>query len=83
MQTSLLAAAAVYIVDAIALLAILIFAVRAAKKGFVECFFGFISTVLAIIVAFLFMNALMSATNGLFGLQGKEDLLLNQHVILN
>lgn len=59
-----------YAADGVALVVILVFAIVAAKKGFVECFFGFISTVLAIIVAFLFMNALMSATNGLFGLQG-------------
>ena len=70
MQTSLLAAAAVYIVDAIALLAILIFAVRAAKKGFVDCLFGLISTIGALLIALIFTKAFLSLTGGLFGLQG-------------
>ena len=59
-----------YAVDAIAIVCIFLFAISNAKKGFVECFFGFISTILAVIVAFLFMKGVLSWTGGLFGLQG-------------
>ena len=58
-----------YALDGVVLLLILIFAAKAAKNGFVKCFFKFISTIIAIIVAFLFMNAVIEWTNGLFGLQ--------------
>ena len=58
-----------YALDGVVLLLILIFAAKAAKKGFVKCFFKFISTIIAIVVAFLFMNAVLEWTNGLFGLQ--------------
>ena len=46
------------------------FAVSRAKRGFVDCFFGFISTITAILVAFLLMKGLVRWTNGLFGLEG-------------
>ena len=42
-----------------------------AKKGFVECFFKLISTVVAVIVAILLATWLLDLTNGLFGLQDK------------
>lgn len=58
------------IVDILAALVLFIFAVVAAKKGFIECFFGLISTVLAIVLAFVFMKSVLEWTNGLFGLQG-------------
>ena len=59
-----------YAADAVVIILICIFAVSSAKKGFVECFFGFISTVLAVIAAFTFMKGVLSWTDGLFGLQG-------------
>ena len=59
-----------YAVDGIAILAVIIFAGKAANKGFVKCFFKFISTIVAIIVAFLLMNAVLQWTGGLFGLEG-------------
>lgn len=45
------------------------FAFSRAKRGFIDCFFGFISTITAILVAFLLMKGLVRATNGLFGLE--------------
>ena len=58
-----------YAVDGLVLLAVLIFAGKAASKGFVKCFFKFISTIIAVFVAFLLMNAVLQWTGGLFGLE--------------
>lgn len=58
-----------YVADGVVLLGLLTFGLLAAKKGFVHCFFGFISTILSLAVAFLFMNAVINWTGGLFGLQ--------------
>ena len=46
------------------------FAYSRAKRGFIDCFFGFISTITAILIAFLLMKGLVRWTNGLFGLEG-------------
>ncbi len=59
-----------YAIDGVVILVALIFAVKSAKKGFVDCFFGFVSTILAVVVAFTFMKGLLAWTDGLFGLQG-------------
>ena len=64
------ATTATIIVDVLAAIVLLIFALVATKKGFIECFFGLISTVLAIILAFALMKAMLRWTSGLFGLQG-------------
>ena len=58
-----------YVADGVIILGLLAFGLLAAKKGFVRCFFGFISTILSLAVAFLFMNAVIGWTDGLFGLQ--------------
>ena len=58
-----------YAADALVVIFIFLFAVSSAKKGFVECFFGFISTILAAVFAFTFMKGVLSWTDGLFGLQ--------------
>lgn len=42
-----------------------------AKKGFVECFFKLISTVLALFVAIILADQLLGWTDGLFGLSEK------------
>lgn len=55
--------------DAIVVVLIVMFAVSSAKKGFVECFFGFISTIFAVVAAFTLMEGVLSWTEGLFGLQ--------------
>ena len=59
-----------YGVDAAIIVIMFMFAVSSAKKGFVECFFGFISTILAVVAAFTLMKGVLSWTDGLFGLQG-------------
>ncbi len=59
-----------YAVDGIVIVMIVMFAASSAKKGFVECFFGFISTIVAVIAAFTFMKGVLTWTDGLFGLQG-------------
>lgn len=59
-----------YAADALVIVLIVMFAVSSAKKGFVECFFGFVSTILAVVLAFTFMKGVLSWTEGLFGLQG-------------
>lgn len=59
-----------YGVDAVAVVLMATFAVKSAKKGFVECFFGLVSTIVAIVAAFLLMKGVLSWTDGLFGLQG-------------
>lgn len=41
------------------------------KKGFVECFFKLISTVLALVIAIMLASWLLDLTDGLFGLEGK------------
>lgn len=59
----------IFAVDAVVVIVMFMFAVSSAKKGFVECFFGFISTILAVVAAFAFMKGVLSWTDGLFGLQ--------------
>ncbi len=59
-----------YAADAAVIILIVMCSVSSAKKGFVECFFGFISTILAVIAAFTFMKGLLVWSEGLFGLQG-------------
>ena len=58
-----------YGVDGVIVLALLIFAIVCAKRGFVTCFFGLVSTLAALILAFAFAKPLVSLTNGLFGLK--------------
>lgn len=59
-----------YGVDAVVVLGILIVAIVCAKRGFVTCFFGFVSTLAALILAFALAKPIVALTNGLFGLQG-------------
>jgi uncharacterized membrane protein required for colicin V production len=57
-----------YIADAIALVIMIVFSVRAAKKGFVGCLFGFVSTIASAVIAFSFAEQVAILTNGFFGL---------------
>lgn len=57
-------------VDIIVIVVLAIFAIVGARKGFVDCFFGFISTIVAIILAFSLAQPMLGWTGGLFGLQG-------------
>lgn len=59
-----------FIVDIIVVAIMLLFVFICAKKGFVTCFFGFISTIAALFVAFSFATLFANMTGGLFGLQG-------------
>jgi len=58
------------IIELLAIIVIIGFSALAAKRGFVDCFFSLITTVVALIVALLLMRGVMRWTNGLFGLQG-------------
>ena len=69
MVNVLLSSFAIYAVDAIVAVVILVLAIVSARRGFVECFFGFISTIVAIVFAFLLMKTFVRITGGLFGLQ--------------
>ena len=63
---------AAYIADIIFLVGLIIWAVVDAKRGFITCFFSFISTIVAILVVTIFSKSVINWTGGLFGL---EDLL--------
>ena len=66
-------------VDVVVIVLLVMFAASSAKKGFVECFFGLISTIGAVIAAFTFMESVVSWTEGLFGLQGAiENLAIGE-----
>lgn len=58
-----------YIADAVAALLALVMLIVCAKKGFITCFFGTVSTLVALIIAFSFAKSILSSTDGLFGLQ--------------
>lgn len=65
-----------YLLDGVVVLFVLGFTFISARKGFIECFFGFVSSIAAVLIAFLFAKMFVNATNGLFGLQGLlEDKL--------
>ena len=62
------------IADAVFLLLVIVLAFINARKGFIHCFFSFVSTVVAIILVCIFAGQIQEWTGGLFGL---EDLLKN------
>lgn len=57
------------IADIIAVLFIFIMTCIGAKKGFINCFFGLVSTLLSLVVAVSFTKVFISMTDGLFGLE--------------
>lgn len=59
-----------YIVDIVILIVALIITIKGAKKGFVNCIFGFLSTILAIVLAFSFAGFAVNVTGGFFGVEG-------------
>ena len=59
--------------DLIVLVFIVVFAIVCAKRGFIDCFFSFVSTILSLVVAFSLAKSVLGWTNGLFGLQGLLD----------
>lgn len=58
------------VADVIVCLFLICFTVVCAKRGFIDCFFGFVSTFAALIVAVSLAKAVMGWTNGLFGFRG-------------
>ena len=58
-----------YILDGIALLFIIGYAIVCARKGFIECFFSFVTVYISIVLAFSFAKLALSVTNGWFGMQ--------------
>lgn len=63
-----------YLVDIIVLLVLAGFVFVCARRGFIDCFFEFITTIIAFLAALLFTKAVVLATGGLFGLQ---DVMAN------
>lgn len=59
-----------YAVDVFVLLFLVAFVFICAKRGFIECFFSLVSTMIALFIAVTFAKLLLTATGGLFGLQG-------------
>ncbi len=59
-----------YLVDAIVVAVFIIFMIACAKKGFVGCIFGLISSTLALLVSTVFAGVIVDLTGGLFGLEG-------------
>ena len=66
-----------WILDVIVILFALIMLISCAKRGFIDCFVGAVSTIVALIVAISFAKIFVSMTDGLFGLadiiQGKLE----------
>ena len=60
----------VYLLDIAFFLALAIFAFVDAKKGFIGCFFSFVSSAAAVVIALLFAGIVQKITFGLFGLEG-------------
>ena len=58
-----------YLVDIIVVLILAGFTLVCARRGFIDCFFEFVSTIAAFLFALLLPKAVVSATGGLFGLQ--------------
>lgn len=58
-----------YIIDGVAIVAILISVFVCAKKGFANCFIGALSMIAAVLVAVFLTEAVVGLTGGLFGLQ--------------
>lgn len=57
-----------YAVDIIIVIVALIITIKCAKRGFVNCIFGFLATILAIVLAFSFAGLAVNVTGGFFGL---------------
>lgn len=71
MLMNLNAAVLSIILDVVAVVVLLIFAFRSAKKGFVACVIGLLSMIIAGVLAFLLVDSVLVWTKGIFGLQGK------------
>lgn len=70
MEMGILNTIMAYIVDIIVVGILLYFVLSGAKKGFITCLFGFISTIAAGFLSFSFATLTAELTGGLFGLEG-------------
>ena len=59
-----------YIVDGIVLLVMVGFAIYCGRRGFIDCFFSFVSTALSITLALALAKVVVDMTSGIFGLEG-------------
>ncbi|MBQ8658164.1 MAG: CvpA family protein [Clostridia bacterium] len=62
-----------YILDVVAVVLLLFFTLGGAKKGFIGGLFGFLTTIIALVVAFSLADQFADLTGGLFGLEGVID----------
>ena len=62
-----------YLVDGVLVLVLLGYVIYCAKRGFIDCFFGFFSTIIALLAAIFLAKVVLNATGGLFGLQDALD----------
>ncbi len=58
-----------YVVDIVVVAVAFIFMMVCSRKGFVNCVFGLLASVVAIVAAICFASVVVEATGGLFGLQ--------------
>ena len=58
-----------YILDILVIVGIFIYALICAKRGFINCFFGFVSSIACFFIAILLARGFSELTGGLFGLQ--------------
>lgn len=70
-----------YVADIVCALILIISAFIGAKKGFVKCFFGFVSTLVALLLAFLLASTVTGWLSSVFGADGSltgklEDVFL-------
>jgi len=62
-----------YILDGVAVVLLLFFTLGGAKKGFIGGLFGFLTTIVALVIAFSLADQFADLTGGLFGLEGVID----------
>ena len=58
-----------YIADVVVAIYVIVMIIVCAKKGFITCLLGTVSTLVALIVALSFASSVLEGTGGLFGLQ--------------
>lgn len=69
------------IVEIVCALVLLIFAFAGAKKGFIRCFFGLISTLVALILAITLASSISGLLNSLFDMNGFFSRWLEKSVL--
>lgn len=62
-----------YLVDIVLAVVLIGYVVYCGKRGFIDCLFGFFSTIIALLAAICLAKALVHVTGGLFGLRDAFD----------